>query len=1838
MTTPIPLGEISSVTQDENTQPTTSSPKKSIDTLPSPTNSKSNNLRIDTTGDPRGAVRRRAEIGYSPDSRDDNTTTNASSSLVFSGGSTSDDNFSIDRYNTAGSLTDKGSSSIVGDGLSIETTDSDQLERMMAKFDDAQAPTFEEEEEPAAATATAETTTEAAAMVSETPRALNQMMEKFEMLHSSSNDEPHQNKMMTTFDRLQNPTIATHRMDGDDDLQEKAEVQQSNEQYAPNDHENDPAFASYSNSNSYSSNEMFADIEQFRSAESHFGHSPPISPEHAVAMAAAASSASASAGASGVPPSTDTATTTSTAPVIDSQTQKILEQRIVSLVNQVSELEIEKDELRTQKDDLQSQLTVQQDQEVENMYQNPYSDSLATPTKAASGMPSFLESATASIVGISSSTLDNNGTELHREMTELRLKNKTLQEDLASSDRVKDRLKKILKTVQAEDKQKMDLVAKIKQELHESKEKEGMLKNELDACKVRLKGFAIAQKQQQNQHAGSEKDDDETSESNQPSSPLRSRSAKSSSDARKSFFNKKSPKHQQLQTGDVATALVVSQKQNEALEAFNKELELQNTNLQQKCDSLNEKYGLKAPSSSTGDDKSIQMYSRYIEMKSELSSLSVVLDETKESNSKLTEKVQELEIELSESQQHHAKPNNNSGVAIASMKSIFAESSGAINPEQEDALNDLVGKLEDQILGYREAEKRHGELEVVLTSTQAELQTEQAKLRLLETKHKALRKIAAGDSSNDAMTKQLLQENEMLLDSVSALQEQTQQLQKDLEQKATKIEKSEKRVASKHEQAVQLNQANASLREGIQKLKVHLSIVTEQASKSEGTLAITKQELDVERETKQKLEVAHGTLETKIMVLQQSIDGNTDEDSSKKIELIASLAASRKELSLEKERATKLAGAKKELEVTLDTTKKDLQTQLHTQTQNNSELEMEISTMKEELKSTKLLVAAATNKMAEFDESSLKETKQLQDLLENRNELLSAEKDKVERLKTLKSSLESKLDTTKQRFVDLQNTDGALKEELEALKEKGTANDSHQFGELEKLLATTQDELNEEEQRVESLETQVDDLTMQIQELEKCKSDLEVSLDDVKQELQNMTAENIELQSMLKAATEKDNAVEDANASDASKTFDRNNSTASTDVRLWEADMLLGNTRRDLKDALKENKELAGKVDNLESSLEKSQQTNTQTLKECETHEQINKEMTKKIESFEIQLQTLLEDKQSLQKRMASLARRDQLQKASLMTSNDEIAKLTKTVSGFQSRFETLAKQVEEGEAKKNAQMNEYKDHEVKWIAEKIELNDRIMELQKNFNVIKKRYDALDSKHVQALMMEQTSWQTERVSLNKRIAVLGKNDDSAAAYPIQTCGTDRSLLNQKMCELEQDINLLEVTIDDKKQQHIAATAELEETTYRLEACEEELESCKAEMQTLVLKSATDREAFHGKIRELEEELESTAATLEATKKERDSVTSDYGVTQTILDASKAELQRYQKKHEDSEAAAEKETEVRSKREAKDMESFKTSLQELQSKYDSCLKELDSCKMELAEKEAVMRELAKKQVEQRERNKQALELLTNDLDEALTREKATEDELCSCEKELFDCKLRIESFESKVMEEQFGTGVYKDVVHKLKRSNRVLTTNNIKLQEEAKALKESAAAMQRSVNSLRQENKISRVMAGNSGGEVERENHMMKDLLATSQLSVTEAKNMQKILSNQVEAASKRETKLAKELLAMKGRNADMEQRLEEQEQELDEFESDFALARNDARKVVEELRSQLVQIEERNKQLESVSGGFTSIEDIKGRLNQLVQKNKRLQKEINNCKARELWLENELGLATASLD
>merc|ERR1711957_194543 len=142
---------------------------------------------------------------------------------------------------------------------------------------------------------------------------------------------------------------------------------------------------------------------------------------------------------------------------------------------------------------------------------------------------------------------------------------------------------------------------------------------------------------------------------------------------------------------------------------------------------------------------------------------------------------------------------------------------------------------------------------------------------------------------------------------------------------------------------------------------------------------------------------------------------------------------------------------------------------------------------------------------------------------------------------------------------------------------------------------------------------------------------------------------------------------------------------------------------------------------------------------------------------------------------------------------------------------------------------------------------------------------------------------------------------------------------------------------------------------------------------------------------------------------------------------------------------------------------------------------------------------------------------------------------------------------------------------------------------------------------------------------------MKELLAKSQSAVSEAKKMQTVLSKEIESSSNREGHFNEEISMLRTQNEDMEKRLDDQEKELDEFENDFSMARDDARKVVEELRLQLLQLERRNQQL-MADDTVGKVEDLKNKLRQLIQQNKRLQNEIEYSKVREGRLESQLGL------
>jgi len=75
-----------------------------------------------------------------------------------------------------------------------------------------------------------------------------------------------------------------------------------------------------------------------------------------------------------------------------------------------------------------------------------------------------------------------------------------------------------------------------------------------------------------------------------------------------------------------------------------------------------------------------------------------------------------------------------------------------------------------------------------------------------------------------------------------------------------------------------------------------------------------------------------------------------------------------------------------------------------------------------------------------------------------------------------------------------------------------------------------------------------------------------------------------------------------------------------------------------------------------------------------------NEELSEKILDLEFYIEESKEEKESLLKRAGVLARRDQIQKASIKTSNQEITNLMETIEDFQDRFSSLAVLVEKRE------------------------------------------------------------------------------------------------------------------------------------------------------------------------------------------------------------------------------------------------------------------------------------------------------------------------------------------------------------------------------------------------------------------------------------------------------------------------------------------------------------------------------------------------------------------------------
>jgi hypothetical protein len=161
---------------------------------------------------------------------------------------------------------------------------------------------------------------------------------------------------------------------------------------------------------------------------------------------------------------------------------------------------------------------------------------------------------------------------------------------------------------------------------------------------------------------------------------------------------------------------------------------------------------------------------------------------------------------------------------------------------------------------------------------------------------------------------------------------------------------------------------------------------------------------------------------------------------------------------------------------------------------------------------------------------------------------------------------------------------------------------------------------------------------------------------------------------------------------------------------------------------------------------------------------------------------SLKEKNESLLQRTSTLARRDQIQKASIMTYEDDIVKLMTTTDDFQNRFQSLASGLQ-------GQNEHVKNNEQTWKAEKDILNGCIQNLKSDNNGMKIKF-------IQTLTKHQSAWQSERDLLQNQITELE---------------SEKKKDNEKEESFKKEITELLTTIDTTSSSSVRTSNTIEST-------------------------------------------------------------------------------------------------------------------------------------------------------------------------------------------------------------------------------------------------------------------------------------------------------------------------------------------------------------------------------------------------------------------------------------------
>lgn len=136
-------------------------------------------------------------------------------------------------------------------------------------------------------------------------------------------------------------------------------------------------------------------------------------------------------------------------------------------------------------------------------------------------------------------------------------------------------------------------------------------------------------------------------------------------------------------------------------------------------------------------------------------------------------------------------------------------------------------------------------------------------------------------------------------------------------------------------------------------------------------------------------------------------------------------------------------------------------------------------------------------------------------------------------------------------------------------------------------------------------------------------------------------------------------------------------------------------------------------------------------------------------------------EKEYLLQRTATLARRDQLQKASILTMTEEIEALTVKINEFGDHFSLLATRStemsslhKEVEKREDAESSAHEKSRAEWVEEKKAMAERIATLETSWDTMKDAETIMKDKFVKTLTKHQEEWETEKAELKKQIEEL----------------------------------------------------------------------------------------------------------------------------------------------------------------------------------------------------------------------------------------------------------------------------------------------------------------------------------------------------------------------------------------------------------------------------------------------------------------------------------------------------